>query len=176
MKLEIFKIEELKSHGGSLRLYIKKKKSKFYKIEKSVSQIIKKEKKNQIFKINTFNKFQNSINFTKEKLINFLIELKLKNKKVIAYGAPAKGNTFLNFCLIDKNLIEFTVDRAKTKVGKFLPGSQIPIYDIKKIKSYNPDYIIILPWNLENEIKTQIKKMNLKSNFITCIPKLKIST
>lgn len=175
MNIKIFKIQELSTHGGSLRIYIKKKASKKYNIDKSVKKVIEKEKKSKIFNKKTFKILQNSIEKNKMKFLNLLIKLKLEKKKVVAYGAPAKGNTFLNFCMVNKDLIKFTVDKANTKKNKFLPGSHIPIYDPKKLISYKPDYVIILPWNLSHEIKIQIKKMGIKSKFITCIPELKIS-
>ena len=110
----------------------------------------------------------------KKNTINLLAELRLRKKKIAAYGAPAKGNTFLNYCMIDKSLIKFTVDKNPSKVGKFLPGSKIPIKNPIKIKFEKPDYIFILPWNLTKEIVNQIKKFYSSSNYITAIPKLKI--
>ena len=97
----------------------------------------------------------------KKNTINLLAELRLRKKKIAAYGAPAKGNTFLNYCMIDKSLIKFTVDKNPSKVGKFLPGSKIPIKNPIKIKFEKPDYIFILPWNLTKEIVNQIKKFYL---------------
>lgn len=175
VNLSIFKIKELKTHGGSVRIYIKKSSSKKYKLDKSVVNVIKKERKGKIFTEDTFKILQNSIDKNKETFVNLLIKLKLKKKKVVAYGAPAKGNTFLNFCVVNKDLIKFTVDKANTKIGKYLPGSHIPIFNIKKLISYKPDYIIILPWNLKSEIKAQIKKIGIKAKFITCIPNIKVS-
>ena len=92
----------------------------------------------------------------------------------MAYGAPAKGNTFLNYCMIDKFLIDFTVDKNPSKVGKLLPGSKIPILNVKSIKFIKPDYLFILPWNLKNEIINQIKKTYPKIKYIVAIPKLRI--
>ena len=160
--------------SGTIHL-IKKKSANFTIKKKKINKFIAEEIKFKIFSKSTFKKFQKSIDFNKEEFINLLIKLKLQNKKVVAYGAPAKGNTFLNFCSIDQNLIDFTVDRADTKIGKFLPGSMIPIFHPEKLNSYMPDYIIILPWNLKKEIIYQLKKRGLKSKFITCIPNLKIS-
>jgi hypothetical protein len=102
-----------------------------------------------------------------------LLDLKLKGKKVVAYGAAAKGNTFLNYCNLGDNLINFVVDKNPSKIGKFLPGSHLPIFPIKKLNQFKPDYIIILPWNIKDEVIKQVKK-KLKTKFITAIPKLKI--
>ena len=174
LNLQIFDIKKLNTHGGSLRIYVKKKSAKFVINRKLINKILKEENKAKIFSKNTFQKLQSSIDKNKELFINLLIKLKLQSKKVVAYGAPAKGNTFLNFCSVDHNLIDFTVDRANTKIGKFLPGSKIPIFHPDKLVSYRPDYIIILPWNLRKEIISQLKKKGIKSKFITCIPNLKI--
>lgn len=174
LNLQIFDIKKLSTHGGSLRIYLKKKGAKFETNTKAISKILKEESNAKIFSKNTFKKLQDSIDRNKEFFINLLIKLKLQNKKVVAYGAPAKGNTFLNFCSVDQNLIDFTVDRANTKIGKFLPGSKIPIHHPDKLISYRPDYIVILPWNLKKEIIFQLKKQGIKSKFITCIPNLKI--
>lgn len=173
--LEIFDIEKLSTHGGSVRVYIKKIKNNKIKVKKiKIKKIITMENKYKIFSISTFEKLQKNINKIKEDFLNFLVLKKLENKKVAAYGAPAKGNTFLNFCLVDRNLIQYTVDKADTKVGKFLPGSKIPIFSPKKLIKSNPDYLIILPWNLKDEIIKQLKKMGVKTQFVVCIPKLKI--
>ena len=92
----------------------------------------------------------------------------------MAYGAAAKGNTFLNYCNIDKSLISFIVDKNPSKIGKLLPGSHLPILPINELYKNNPDYIIILPWNIKDEVIKQIKAKKLKNKFITAIPKLKI--
>ena len=98
----------------------------------------------------------------------------MNNKKVIAYGAPAKGNTFLNYCMLDNALIKFTVDKNPSKIGKFLPGSRIPILNPKKMILEKPDYIFILPWNLSKEIVHQVKKIYTGATYITAIPRVKI--
>ena len=173
--LEVFNLTKLSTHGGSLRVFIKKKKNNIIEVNRiKIRKILNEEKDNKIFSISTFNKFQNQIDKLKIDFKNLLIEKKFLKKKVVAYGAPAKGNTFLNFCSVNKDLISFTVDRAKTKIGKYLPGSKIPIFKTSKLKKFNPDFIIILPWNLKKEIVHQLKKMKLRTTYITCIPRLKI--
>jgi 2-polyprenyl-3-methyl-5-hydroxy-6-metoxy-1,4-benzoquinol methylase len=172
--LKVFDIKRIKSHGGSLRIFVKHKNNKKYKVRPSVKKIFKLEKSSQLFSKKKFSNFNNKIKLIKKNTINLLAELRLRKKKIAAYGAPAKGNTFLNYCMIDKSLIKFTVDKNPSKVGKFLPGSKIPIKNPIKIKFEKPDYIFILPWNLTKEIVNQIKKFYSSSNYITAIPKLKI--
>jgi len=108
-------------------------------------------------------------------LLNFLLTQKKHGKKVVAYGAAAKGNTLLNYCGIKKDLIDFVVDVSPYKQGKFLPGSHIPIVKEKNIKIYKPNYIIILPWNIKDEIIEQLKYVNgWGCRFVIHLPKLKI--
>ena len=173
-KLEIFDIKKINTHGGSLRVFLKNKKNKSYKVTSKLNKFLKLEKNSKIFTKNKFSKFNIEIQNIKKNINDLLINLKLNNKKVIAYGAPAKGNTFLNYCMLDNALIKFTVDKNPAKIGKFLPGSQIPILHPKKIISEKPDYIFILPWNLSKEIINQIKKIYLGAKYITAIPKVKI--
>ena len=118
--------------------------------------------------------FQKKLNLIKENFINLLIDLKLKKKKIVAYGAAAKGNTFLNYCNIGDSLIDFVVDKNPSKVGKFLPGSHLKIFPVDKLKKFKPNYIIILPWNIKNEIIKQVKLSKLKTKFITAIPNISI--
>lgn len=111
----------------------------------------------------------------KVETLNFLTEQKILNKKIIAYGAAAKGNTFLNFCGLNTEFIDFVVDRSEFKKGKFLPGNNIPILSEKSIKAHKPDYIIILPWNLENEIKEQLNYVQgWGCKFVIFVPQLKV--
>jgi 2-polyprenyl-3-methyl-5-hydroxy-6-metoxy-1,4-benzoquinol methylase len=172
--LNIFKVKKIKTHGGSLRIYIKHNKNINIIEDSSVKNIINLEKKSRIFYKESFLKFRNKTKSIKIKTLKFLNNLKLRNKKIIIYGAAAKGNTFLNYCGINSKLINFAVDKNPAKVGKYLPGSKIPIYNISEIYSTNPDYIIIMPWNLKDEIIKQIKINKFKGNFITLIPTIKI--
>jgi 2-polyprenyl-3-methyl-5-hydroxy-6-metoxy-1,4-benzoquinol methylase len=173
-KLEIFDIKKINTHGGSLRVFVKNKQNKSYKLTSALNKFLKLEKNSKIFTKKKFSQFNIQIQEIKKNTIDLLLNLKLNNKKVIAYGAPAKGNTFLNYCMIDNALIKFTVDKNPSKIGKFLPGSQIPILHPKKITSEKPDYIFILPWNLSKEIINQIKKIYTGAKYITAIPKVKI--
>jgi 2-polyprenyl-3-methyl-5-hydroxy-6-metoxy-1,4-benzoquinol methylase len=168
----IFKVEKISTHGGSLRIYIKNKMSKKIKIDKSFKSIFDQEKKSNIFKKVTMQKFSSKLEKTKKDFINLLINLKIEKKKVAAYGAAAKGNTFLNYCNIGSSLIDFVVDKNPSKVGKLLPGSHLKIFSANKLKKFKPDYLVILPWNIKGEIIKQIKNIGLKTKFITAIPKI----
>lgn len=172
--LKIFDVEELDTHGGSLRVYACKKKNKT--LEKNVvKKIISQEEKIGLFNHQKLNIFSNKIEKIKLNCMKFLIKQKKSNKKVYAYGAAAKGNTFLNYCGIKSDLIEGVFDLNPDKYGKYLPGSHIPILNPKEIKKRKPDFLIVLPWNIKNEI---IKKYALikdwNGNFVSFIPKLKV--
>ena len=117
-------------------------------------------------------KFSSKLEKTKKDFINLLINLKIKKKKVAAYGAAAKRNTFLNYCNIGSSLIDFVVDKNTSKIGKLLPGSHLKIFSVNKLKEFKPDYLVILPWNIKGEIIRQIKDSELKTKFITAIPKI----
>lgn len=172
--LKIFDVEELDTHGGSLRIYACKKKNK--KLEMNVvKKIISQEEKIGLFNHQRLNIFSNKIEKIKFNCLKFLIKQKKSNKKVYAYGAAAKGNTFLNYCGIKSDLIGGVFDLNPDKYGKYLPGSRIPILNPKEIKKRKPDFLIVLPWNIKNEI---IKKYALikdwNGNFVSFIPKLKV--
>ena len=173
--LTIFDVKEIPTHGGSLRIFIKHKTNQKLKITKNVELLLNKEKKQGLQNIKTYENFEVQVNRVKKELVNFLINAKKNKKKVIAYGAPAKGNTLLNFCETRNNLIEFTVDKNPYKQKLFLPGTHIPIKKPEIIIQTNPDFILILPWNIKNEIIKQVKNMGKwRGKFVIPIPKLKI--
>jgi len=173
--LKIFDVENIPSHGGSLRVYISKISSKKYKISDRVGSILDKERVNKLNNKITFKKFQNNIFKIKLDLLKLLLKLKSHKKMVIGYGAAAKGNTLINYFGISKDLLSYVVDKNKFKQGKFLPGSHIEIKDPKVIKTHKPDYIIILPWNLKKEILNELKYVKKwKCKFIVAIPKVTI--
>lgn len=174
-ELTIFDVEELKTHGGSLRIYVKHKKNSSYKERNSVKKILEKEKEFGLKKISTYTNFSKNVNSIKKELLNFLYKAKKDNKMVIGYGAPAKGNTLLNFCGITSELIEYTVDINPHKQGLYLPGSHIPIKKPNEIFKTKPDYVLILPWNLKNEIISQMKDIQKwGGKFVIPIPEVKI--
>ncbi len=168
--LEIFDVEELSTHGGSLRIYVQHPKGV---IHDSVYEILEKEKK--LTEITTYHSFSKQVEQVKDSLLEFLHEIKKSGKSIAAYGAPAKGNTLLNFCKISTDLIPFTVDISPHKQGCFLPGSRLPIYPPSKIDEVRPDYLVILPWNLKTEIMKQMDSIrSWGGKFVIPIPQLEI--
>tara|TARA_B100000035_G_scaffold312305_1_gene323479 strand:+ start:1994 stop:3220 length:1227 start_codon:yes stop_codon:yes gene_type:complete len=173
--LNIFDVQKINTHGGSLRVFAQKKTNNYYQVEKNVSKIISIEKKNKLNSIKTYKNFQKLANENKNELLNFLIECKSKNLKVAAFGAAAKGNTLLNYAGIKKDLISFVCDSSKSKQNKFLPGTKIPIFHPDHLQKEKPDYLLILPWNIADEIKKQLSFLkNTKTKLFVAIPKLKI--
>ncbi|MFT2007813.1 methyltransferase domain-containing protein [Pontibacter sp. 13R65] len=155
--LEMFDVEEVPTHGGSLRIFAKHKKDKDKEISPRVQALLDKEEEAGIKTSDYYLNFQERVDKIKYDALDFLIDKKRQGKKVIGYGAAAKGNTLLNYAGVKGNdLIQFVVDAAPSKQGKFLPGSRIPVYNEAKIREYQPDYIIIMPWNLKDEIMEQL--------------------
>ncbi|MFL2735323.1 MAG: class I SAM-dependent methyltransferase [Gammaproteobacteria bacterium] len=172
--LRIFDVDVLETHGGSLRVYGCLENASHIE-QSSVSNVLEDEKNSGLQKLDTYNSFQPMIDNIKINVIEFLIEKKKEGKTVVAYGAAAKGNTLLNYCGIKSDLITAVFDAAEAKQGKFLPGSHIPILDPKKIKSFNPDYVIILPWNIADEVMNQNKELQKDGiKFVIAVPELKI--
>jgi len=172
---EIFDVEELPIHGGSLRVFVKHKKNKELKINQNVKNLIKKELSYGLGKILIYKKFSEQVNLSKKNILKFFIKAKSENKKIVCYGAPAKGNTMLNFCGIRKDFVDYTVDISPHKQGLFLPGTHIPIMKPSKIRQTKPDYLVILAWNLKNEIMEQtsyIRKWGGK--FVVLTPEVEI--
>tara|TARA_B000000460_G_scaffold223695_1_gene176924 strand:- start:308 stop:1558 length:1251 start_codon:yes stop_codon:yes gene_type:complete len=171
--LEIFDVKELSIHGGSLRIYVKNVNSSKYMISQNVSKLIKKEDDCGLSIISEYGKFSNQVNDIKLKICDFFISAKHDGKKIVCYGAPAKANTLLNFCGIGNDFIEYTVDDNPHKQGLYLPGTHIPIKQPEIIRKTKPDYVIILPWNVKEEImeKTNyIREWNGK--FVVLHPKV----
>lgn len=150
----IFDVEELSTHGGSIRIYICHMDDTTKKITDNVYNLLKKEQ--ELYNSDIYNDFKDRINLIKRKLLKLLIDIKEDNKKIVGYGAPAKGNTLLNYCGIGTDFIDYTVDISPHKQKKFMPGSHIPIRHPDIIKEDRPDYIIIFPWNIKNEIMSQL--------------------
>lgn len=173
--LKIFDVEELPTHGGSLRIYVCHLENKQIKIHKNVNTILKKEEDNKLFELSTYKEFNHKVNNIKYELLDFLLNCKKQNKKVVAYGAAAKGNTLLNYIGVKKDLINFVVDKSPHKKGKYLPGSHIPIVDEEELKKHKPDFILIFPWNIKDEIIDQLQYLKQwDTKFVVSIPKLEI--
>ena len=174
-ELEIFNVKELSIHGGSLRIYVKNVKNSKYPIDQNVKELLKKEIDCGLSDTSTYRSFSKQVDDIKLKIWNFFISAKQDGKKVVCYGAPAKGNTMLNFCGIGRDLIEYAVDINPHKQGLYLPGTHIPIKQPEIIRETKPDYVIILPWNFKEEImeKTNyIREWNGK--FVVLHPKVEI--
>ena len=154
--LEMFDVEEIPTHGGSLRIYAKHKEDNSKTISANVAQLIDKEVLKGINDMAYYAGFQQRAEQIKLDLWSFLIEQKRKGKKVAAYGAAAKGNTLLNYCGVKNDLIAFVVDANPHKQNKFLPASHIPVTHEAYLKAEKPDFVIILPWNLKTEITQQL--------------------
>lgn len=173
--LEMFDVQEVPTHGGSLRIFAKHKEDDSKSIEPNVSAMMEKEKAAGMLSIDYYTNFQTKIETIKNDLLEFLLTQKRSGKKVAAYGAAAKGNTLLNYCGVKNDMIRFVVDANPAKQNKFMPASHIPICEEKRIKENKPDYILILPWNIKDEIIKQlsyVKEWNCK--FVVPIPKLEI--
>ena len=174
-KLIIFDVEEIPTHGGSLRIFVKHSENKTFEIKENVQNLIKKENEKGLNDFSTYSDFASKIEKIKEEFTKFLEKANKENKSVICYGAPAKGNTLLNYFKINPKLIEYTVDLSPHKQGLFLPGTHIAIKKPSQIKKTRPDYIIILPWNLKDEIMEQMKEVkDWGGKFVIPIPEVHI--
>ncbi|OYQ62771.1 SAM-dependent methyltransferase [Pseudanabaena sp. SR411] len=173
--LTLFDVEELSTHGGSLRIYGMHEHNQKFIVSDRVRLIKQKEHQAGLDKVDTYLQFSNQVMSTKRKLLSFLIELKNNGKTIVGYGAPAKGNTLLNYCGIRTDLLEYTCDRSPYKQGLFLPGTHIPIYSPNKITETKPDYVLILPWNLKDEICSQLSYIReWGGKFIVPIPEVEV--
>ena len=173
--LHIFDIEELPTHGGSLRIYAQRDNVKHYKVSDAVHDVYKKEIQHGVNTLDFYKDFQIKSEEIKFNLLSFLIEARSKGENVIAYGAAAKGNTIMNFSGIHSDLISCVVDKNPNKSGKFMPGSRIPIVDESIIKEKKPEYVMILPWNLKDEVEGQLSYIrDWKGRFVVAVPELQV--
>lgn len=173
--LELFDVEELPTQGGSLRVFAKHVEDQTKQISENIEKQLKKELSKGLDSISYYSDFQNKADKIKYDLLNFLMEQKQIGHKVSAYGAAAKGNTLLNYCGIRKDLIPFVVDISPYKQGKYLPCSHIKVVSESEINLYKPDFVLVLPWNIKDEIMAQldyIRKWGGK--FVTAIPQFTI--
>lgn len=150
--LIIFDVEEILTHGGSIRIYAKHKTNKNFEIQNSVTNILEKEKDFGLLDLSFYLEFSKKVELVKSELIKFFNNAKQNGKKIVCYGAAAKGNTLLNFCGIGKENIEYVVDKNTHKQGLYLPGSHLEIKKPEEIKNTKPDFVLILPWNIKEEI------------------------
>lgn len=153
--LTVFDVEELGTHGGSLRVYGRHVENAGRAVQPAVGALLERELAEGVDSLDSYRAFDEKVQATKRRLLEFLIAQRDAGKTVVGYGAPGKGNTLLNYCGIREDLLAYTVDRNPYKHGRFLPGTHIPIYDIDRIEETRPDYVLILPWNLRDEIVAQ---------------------
>lgn len=171
--MTVYKVEKLPTHGGSLRVWIGLSNERA--IDSSVNCILAEEVDAGMTTVAGYKNFQNVISAVAKNFHEFLRQAQQENKTVVAYGAAAKGNTFLNSLHIDHQQIPAVFDAAVSKQGKFLPGSYIPILPPEQLAQFNPDYVVILPWNLKQEVTRQLKSLvPAHCKFVTAIPELDI--
>jgi 2-polyprenyl-3-methyl-5-hydroxy-6-metoxy-1,4-benzoquinol methylase len=173
--LDIFDVEELPTHGGSLRVFGKHIENISIPNSDSVMAMLEMENQFGLTKTKTYQNYQEASEKVKNDFLLFLLNAKNHGKKVVAYGAAAKGVTLLNFCGVRKDLIHFVVDASPHKQSKFLPGIHIPVVNEDEIRKNKPDYVVILPWNLKDEISTQLNYVrSWDAKFVVAIPTIEV--
>jgi len=173
--LRIFDVEQLTTHGGSLRIFAAHDTSRRWHDQPAVANLLATERSAGLDQCANYSAFSEQVNKTKFELLDFLIRAKRAGKTIVGYGAPAKGNTLLNFCGIRTDFIDYTVDKSSHKQGMFLPGTRIPVEAPEKIFATKPDYVLILPWNLRDEIVTQMSGIAAwGGKFVVPIPQISV--
>ncbi len=173
--ITLFDVEEISTHGGSLRIFGRHVNDASKPASARVSKLRKAEMGAGLDRIETYAAFAEQIKATKRALLRFLIGAREEGKRVAGYGAPAKGNTLLNYCGVRADLLDYTVDRSPHKQGLFLPGTHIPVFPPERIVATRPDYVLILPWNLKEEIVEQMAHVrSWGGKFVVPIPKVKV--
>ncbi len=173
--LVLFDVEELPTHGGSLRIYARHFEDHSRPVTERARRLRQSELDAGLLRLETYQGFGERVRETKRKLLEFLIAAKRAGKRIAGYGAPGKGNTLLNYCGIGTDFLDFTVDRSPYKQGKFLPGTHVPIFAPDKIREVRPDYVLILPWNVKEEIVQQISDVrSWGGQFVVPIPEVRV--
>lgn len=173
--LKLFDVQELPTHGGSLRVYACHARDPARAEGERVSDLRHKEEAFGITELTTYRTFADKVKQTKRQILNFLIQAKEAGKQIVGYGAPAKGNTLLNYCGVRTDFLDYTVDRSPHKQGLYLPGTHIPIASPDRVRETKPDYLLILPWNLKEEIMAQMAYIReWGGRFITPIPEIRV--
>ena len=173
--LELFDVDEIPTHGGSLRIYAKHQNDTSKQVSDNVMNLLRRETEKGMTTLTYYNNFQEKALEVKLALLSFLIDQKRAGKKVAAYGAAAKGNTLLNYCGIKNDLIEYVADANPHKQNKWLPASHIPVVSEAHLKTNRPDYVIIFPWNLKTEITEQLSYIReWGGRFVIPIPQLEV--
>lgn len=173
--LHIFDVDRLGTHGGSLRIFARHLESRHSPDSPAVAKLLDEERCAKLDHVSSYSTFANQVNRTKYELLDFLVGAKRAGKTIVGYGAPAKGNTLLNFCGVRTDFIEYTVDKSPHKQGMFLPGTRIPVETPDRIYETRPDYILILPWNLRDEIVAQMPGISAwGGKFVVPIPHVRV--
>jgi hypothetical protein len=173
--LRIFDVDQLGTHGGSLRIYVAHRNDQDRPEGPRVAEVLAREREAGLTSLDSYAAFEQKVKQTKRHLLEFLIEAKEAGKSVVGYGAPAKGNTLLNYCGIRGDFIDYTVDRNPHKQQHFLPGTRIPIHSPEKIAETKPDFLLILPWNLKAEVMEQMRHIRTwGGRFVVPIPTVQV--
>jgi len=173
--LILFDVEELPTHGGSLRIYVRHDVDNSRQVESRVKELQQQEEAAGLTCLESYLSFAQTVHRTKRQLLSFLIEAKEQGKTIVGYGAPAKGNTLLNYCGIGPDFLEYTVDRSPHKQGQYLPGTHIPICEPEVISKTKPDFLLILPWNIKDEVMQQMDGIReWGGKFLVPIPQVKV--
>jgi SAM-dependent methyltransferase len=175
--LAIFDVDELPTHGGSLRIYVRHTENTSQPIDQKVIHMKNRESQDGFIHLEHYLTFSEKVKEIKRRILAFLINIKRDGKSIVGYGAPAKGNTLLNYCGIRSDFIDYTVDRSPHKQRHYLPGTHIPIYSLDMINKTKPNYVLILPWNLKDEIMQQMSYIReWGGQFLVFIPEIKVYT
>ncbi|MEO8391903.1 MAG: class I SAM-dependent methyltransferase, partial [Chloroflexota bacterium] len=173
--LSLFDVEELSTHGGSIRIYACHSEDDSKTVTPRALDLLEREHQAGFRSLEMYANFGEQVKETKRKLLNFLIEAKHEGKTIVGYGAPGKGNTLLNYSGIRTDFIDYTVDRSPHKQNRYLPGSRIPVYAPDKIRETQPDYLLILPWNLKDEVMQQMAYIReWGGQFVIPIPEVEV--
>lgn len=176
VQLTIFDVEELETHGGSIRIFARHTDTHGPQITSNVSRVMLSEREYGLDKIETYRDFKKRVEEHKLAVLEFFIEAKRNGKQIVGYGAPAKGNILLNYCGIRTDFIDYTVDKNTYKQGMFLPGVHIPVVAPERIYETKPDYVVILPWNIKEEIMRQMADIrSWGGRFVTLSPKVEVN-
>ena len=173
--LEIFDVDELTTHGGSLRVYARRAGAAGEPVTAKVAELLARERTLGVETAAYYESFAERVRETKRKLLDLLIAAKRAGKSIVGYGAPAKGNTLLNYCGVRRDFLDYTVDRSPHKQGRYLPGTRIPIEAPERIFETRPDYVLVLPWNLLDEIAGQLAGIaDWGGRLVVAIPAAKV--
>ena len=173
--LKIFDVQELQTHGGSIRIHACQAQNDQWPVTDAITRVEQAEREYGLDQLETYSRFADQVEETKCRLLEFLIQAKREGKSIAGYGAPAKGNTLLNYCGVRSDFVDFTVDRSPHKQGLRLPGTHIPIRAPEEIETAKPDYVLILPWNLKDEIVDQMAHVReWGGQFVVPIPEVEV--